>query len=168
MQRKVSENDNTTLLGEEQTQHMKEYISTAETIFSNASVYTGSVSGTVIGNRTDVANLTSTFGSVLGIDDDYRRRINQWVPGEGILEGLAPRFPLLFLVRSIFQFFQHSKLLVLSDSSFSGVGHNHMSIMALVPPRIACHNLTFTMCWEPEPLSYSRTTRICKWLHVTR
>lgn len=67
--------------------HMKEYIQTAEIIFSNASIYSESVAGTVVGYPTDVADLVGTFGSVLGMDDTPRRRVNEWLPAEDIPEG---------------------------------------------------------------------------------
>ena len=96
VQKKVSEaNEETNLDGEtvvldaQQNQHMQECIRTAEVIFTNASVYAGTVAGTAVGDSADVGGLTGIFGSVLGINDDQRERINKWVPGEGLAEGMC-------------------------------------------------------------------------------
>ena len=74
---------------QQQIHHMKQYINSAKTILSDASVYAGSVSGTVVGHPVDVANMADTFGSVLGLDDDRRQRIAQWLPGEPAIEGMS-------------------------------------------------------------------------------
>lgn len=74
--------------------HMEEYIQTAEVIFSNASIYSESVAGTVVGHSTDVANLVEKFGSVLGMNDTQRRQVNEWLPGEKIPKGRLSTFIL--------------------------------------------------------------------------
>lgn len=93
VQKKVSETKESTLDGDtqaldvEQNQHMKEHIRTAEVIFSKASVYAESVSGTVVGDPADLGNRTGIFGSVVGMEDYQRQRVNQWLPGEEVSEG---------------------------------------------------------------------------------
>lgn len=95
MQKKVLETnqdlDGNTIVADESDKknhikHIEEYIQTAEVILSNGSVYAESVTGTVIGDSADVTNLSGTFGSVLGMNDAQRRRVNQWLPAEQIPE----------------------------------------------------------------------------------
>jgi hypothetical protein len=52
--------------------HIREYLNSADTVISNTSEYYWSVSN---GSRID--NM-----SVLGLDDELRRRINDWIPEE--------------------------------------------------------------------------------------
>jgi hypothetical protein len=73
-------------------QHIEDCIQSAKAIFSNASIYNGSISGTVVGNSNDVAGMTGKFGSVLGLNADQRNRVNQWLPGEWVKEGMATHF----------------------------------------------------------------------------
>lgn len=76
-------------LNKQHVQHIEEYIASAKTILSNATVYNESISGTVVGNSDDVADMTGKFGSVLGLNDDQRNRVNQWLPGEPEKNGMA-------------------------------------------------------------------------------
>jgi hypothetical protein len=65
--------------------HIQEYFSSAEAVISNASEYYESVSGTIRGAATN-------RGSVVYFDGDKRQRVEEWVPGEPIFEGID--FPL--------------------------------------------------------------------------
>jgi hypothetical protein len=95
-----TELDIITLIGGEQenkqqTQHMEQYLSTVNVIYANATEYNGSVAGTVIGDETDVADITETFGSDHGLDDDQRLRVHEWRRhSEHLSEGMYLDFSL--------------------------------------------------------------------------
>lgn len=76
-----------TLETKQHVQHIEEYIQSAKTVYSNASVYAGSTSGAIVGDSFDMANMSETFGSVLGLSDDQRNRVNQWLPGKDANQG---------------------------------------------------------------------------------
>jgi hypothetical protein len=73
-----------------QKEHMENCIKSAKTVFSDASSYNGSI----LGDSADVAGMAGEFGSVLGLNDDQRQRVKQWIPGEAPNEGM-------FLIYSI-------------------------------------------------------------------
>lgn len=58
------------------------HVLAAKAIFSDASVYNESTAGTVMGDPTDAADLATTFGSVVGLNDDQKDSIRQWIPDE--------------------------------------------------------------------------------------
>jgi hypothetical protein len=90
--------ETTTLIDDEQVnkqkkQHMEQYLSTVNVIYANATDYNGSVAGNDIGNAADVADMTEV-GSVIGWDDDQRRRVLEWRHSDHLSEGMYLDFSL--------------------------------------------------------------------------
>lgn len=84
------------LNGKEESRNMREHVRRAEAIFSSASEYAESISSTVIGDAADIADLNDVFGSVLGIDDEQKRRIHQWIPTGDVLTGMKDLYMFVY------------------------------------------------------------------------
>lgn len=73
---------------QQRRRHMEAHISAAQAIFADASVYNQSIAGIMVGHSSDVADLTDTFGSVIGLNDDQKHRTRQWLLREDMIDGM--------------------------------------------------------------------------------
>jgi hypothetical protein len=83
--------DDTWLDGSDQQQrrrHMDAHVTAAKAFFSDASIYNESIAGTLVGDTADVADLAATFGSIIGLNDDQKNRIREWIPHEEMIDGI--------------------------------------------------------------------------------
>lgn len=73
--------------------HILAHVEAAQEVFSTGSVYAGSFSGTAMGGEDHLDRVTEAFGSVLGLDEQHRRRIDNWLPGKTLSESTEFAYP---------------------------------------------------------------------------
>lgn len=77
---------------QQRRRHMEAHVLAGKAIFADASIYKESIAGTLVGDSADVADLAATFGSVVGLSNDQKDRIRQWMPREDMIDGMAHLF----------------------------------------------------------------------------